>query len=127
MVSRSQVYRCNSCGNIVEVLEAGGGKLVCCGEPMELLVENTVDAAREKHVPVPEQSDDSIRVQVGSVPHPMQEEHLIQWIEVIADGKVCRRYLEPGQAPEAQFQMNPGEFVVREYCNLHGLWRAESK
>lgn len=127
MVSRNQVYRCNSCGNIVEVLEAGGGKLVCCGQPMELLVENTVDAAREKHVPLAERTDDAIRVQVGSVPHPMQEEHLIQWIEVIADGEVCRKYLEPGQSPGAQFQMNPAEFVVREYCNLHGLWRAESK
>lgn len=127
MVSRSQVYRCNSCGNIVEVLEAGGGKLVCCGEPMELLVENTVDAAREKHVPVIHPTDEGCRVDVGSVPHPMQEEHLIQWIELLADGKVYRKFLEPGQDPEAEFEIRPGKCVVREYCNLHGLWRAESQ
>lgn len=126
MVSLNQVYRCNSCGNMMEVVHVGGGKLVCCGSPMEHLVENTVDAAKEKHVPVAERVADGIRVSIGSVPHPMQEEHMIQWVELLEDGKVHRRYLEPGQPPIAEFAVYPQSFTVREYCNLHGLWRAES-
>lgn len=127
MVSRNQIYRCNTCGNLVEVLHAGGGKLVCCGAPMALLVENTVDAAHEKHVPVAEQSCGGVRVTVGSVPHPMQEEHLIEWVELLTDGQVQRTYLVPGQPPIVQFEAQTKDFTVREYCNLHGLWKAESK
>jgi len=126
MVSRNQVYRCNSCGNMIEVVHAGGGKLVCCSSAMEQLVENTTDAAKEKHVPVAERVADGIRVTVGSVPHPMQEEHMIQWVELLEDGKVHRRHLEPGQPPVAEFAVYAESFAVREYCNLHGLWRAET-
>lgn len=123
-VKRSQVYKCSECGNIVEVLHAGGGQLVCCGKPMMLVVENTVDAAREKHVPVVEPSGAGIVVKVGSVAHPMEEKHYIEWIEVFAGDVVHRAYLAPGAKPEASFPVNPAAVtLVREYCNLHGLWR----
>jgi superoxide reductase len=121
---RLQVYKCALCGNIVEVLYAGGGPLVCCGQPMDLLVENTVDASREKHVPVIEKTADGVRVKVGSIPHPMEDKHYIQWIEVMADGKSYREFLKPGAAPEASFCVNAQNVTVREYCNLHGLWKA---
>jgi len=119
-----QVYKCGVCGNIVEVVHAGGGTLVCCGRPMNLLAENTTDAAKEKHVPVVENTDDGIKVRVGEVPHPMQEKHFIEWIELIADGRVCRRVLKPGDPPEAVFQTQGDQFAVRAFCNLHGLWKA---
>ncbi len=124
MTDRLQIYKCEICGNIVEVLHGGKGELVCCGEPMKLFVENTVDAAREKHVPVVERTASGFTVKVGSVPHPMEEKHYIEWIEVIADGEAYRQFLKPGEAPEASFNV-PGEKVTaREYCNLHGLWKA---
>ena len=119
-----QVYKCGVCGNIVEVVHAGGGTLVCCGEPMSLLTENTTDAAKEKHVPVVERTEDGVRVSVGAVPHPMEEKHFIQWIELIADGKVCRRALKPGDTPQVVFPVQPDQITVRAYCNLHGLWKA---
>jgi superoxide reductase len=121
---RLQVYRCGVCGNMVEVLNVGGGELVCCGQPMDLLVENTVDASREKHVPVIEKTADGFKVKVGSVPHPMEEKHFIQWIELIADGRVYREFLKPGRAPEASFCVRADGVAAREYCNLHGLWKA---
>lgn len=121
---RQQVYKCQVCGIIAEVLDGGAGELVCCGQPMELLVENTVDAAKEKHVPVVEKAKGGVKVTVGSVPHPMEEKHYIEWIEVIADGRVCRQFLNPGDAPEAFFRVEAAEVVAREYCNLHGLWKA---
>lgn len=121
---RQQVYKCQVCGIIAEVLDGGAGELVCCGQPMELLVENTVDAAKEKHVPVVEKAKGGVKVTVGSVPHPMEEKHYIEWIEVIADGRVCRQFLNPGDAPEAFFRVKAAEVVAREYCNLHGLWKA---
>ena len=124
MAQRLEVYKCNICGNIVEVLEAGGGELVCCGKPMEQLVENTVDAAKEKHVPVIEKIDGGIKVTVGSVAHPMEDKHYIQWIEVIADGKAYRQFLNPGDAPEATFNIAASDVTAREYCNLHGLWKS---
>lgn len=124
MTKRLEVYKCNICGNIVEVLNAGEGELVCCGEPMNLLVENTVDAAKEKHVPVVEKVAGGIKVSVGSVAHPMEEKHYIQWIEIIADGKAYRQFLNPGDAPEAIFNIEAAEIKAREYCNLHGLWQA---
>ncbi|NIS60772.1 MAG: desulfoferrodoxin [Proteobacteria bacterium] len=124
MTERLQIYKCEICGNIVEVLHGGKGELVCCGEPMKVFVENTVDAAREKHVPVIERTASGFKVKVGSVPHPMEEKHYIEWIEVIADGEAYRQFLKPGEAPEATFGI-PGEKVTaREYCNLHGLWKA---
>jgi superoxide reductase len=124
MAKRLEVYKCDACGNIVEVLEGGAGELVCCGEPMKLMTENTVDAAKEKHVPVIEKVDGGIKVTVGSVAHPMEEKHYIQWIELIADGKAYRQFLEPGQAPEAVFGIDAAQVTAREYCNLHGLWKA---
>ena len=123
MAERLEVYKCEACGNIVEVLEGGGGELVCCGEPMKLMVENTVDAAKEKHVPVIEKVDGGYKVSVGSVAHPMEDKHFIQWIELIADGKAYRQFLNPGDTPEATFNITADKVEAREYCNLHGLWK----
>ena len=124
MMERRQVYKCNVCGNIVDVLDVGDGELVCCGEPMQLQAEKTADAAREKHVPVIEKVAGGVKVTVGSVAHPMEAKHWIEWIEVIADGKSCRQFLEPGQAPEAVFAITAEKITAREYCNLHGLWKS---
>ena len=124
MAEKLQVYKCEACGNIVEVLHGGGGELVCCGEPMKLLVENTVDAAKEKHVPVIEKVDGGVKVSVGSVAHPMEESHYIEWVEIIADGEAYRQFLNPGEAPEATFCIEAEQITAREYCNLHGLWKA---
>ena len=124
MAEKLQVYKCEACGNMVEVLHGGGGELVCCGEPMKLLVENTVDAAKEKHVPVIEKVDGGVKVKVGSVAHPMEESHYIEWVEIIADGEAYRQFLNPGEAPEATFCIEAEQITAREYCNLHGLWKA---
>ena len=124
MAKRHEVYKCEACGNIVEVLIGGAGELVCCGQPMVQLVENTVDAAKEKHVPVIEKVDGGIKVSVGEVAHPMEDKHYIQWIELIADGKTYRRFLNPGDTPEATFSVSADQVTAREYCNLHGLWKA---
>ena len=123
MAERLEVYKCELCGNMVEVLHGGGGELVCCGEAMVLLKENTVDAAKEKHVPVVEKVDGGVKVKVGDVAHPMEEKHYIEWIEIIVDGKAHRQFLNPGEAPEATFQIEADNVVAREYCNLHGLWK----
>lgn len=124
MAERYEVYKCEACGNIIEVLHGGGGELVCCGEAMKLMVENTVDAAKEKHVPVIEKVPGGVKVRVGSVAHPMEAKHYIEWIEIIADGKILRQYLAPGAAPEATFTIEATDITAREYCNLHGLWKA---
>jgi superoxide reductase len=124
VTTRLAVYICPLCGNIVEVLTVGGGELVCCGQPMQLLAENTVDASKEKHVPVIEKTADGYKVKIGAVPHPMEEKHHILWIELIADGKAYREFLKPGQAPEATFCVKAATVAAREYCNLHGLWKA---
>jgi superoxide reductase len=124
MTARLQVYKCEVCGNIVEVLHVGEGTLVCCGKPMVLVTENTVDASREKHVPVVEKTEHGIRVKVGSLTHPMEEKHYIEWIEVIAGGKAYREFLRPGAAPEAVFCVSGSVEVVRAYCNIHGLWKS---
>jgi superoxide reductase len=118
-----QVYRCSICGNIVEVLHPAGGTLVCCNAPMVLLAENTTDASKEKHVPVIEATANGTKVKVGSVAHPMEEKHYIEWVELIADGKVYRKFLKPGEAPEAEFPVKGGQMVAKEYCNLHGYWK----
>ncbi len=123
MAEKLQIYKCNTCGNIVEVLHGGIGELVCCGKPMELLDEKTADAATEKHVPVIEKIEGGYKVKVGSVPHPMTEEHLIEWIELLADGKAYRQFLEPGVAPEAIFHIEGNSVSAREHCNVHGLWK----
>jgi len=126
MSKRLEVYKCSLCGHIVEVLHAGGGTLVCCGKNMDLLAENTTDAATEKHVPVIEIGAGSVTVKVGSVPHPMEEAHYIEWIELVADGKVYRQHLNPGEAPVATFNVTAKKVTAREYCNLHGHWTAKS-
>lgn len=124
MAQALEIYKCEMCGNIVEVFHPGAGELVCCGAPMILQKENTVDASKEKHVPVIERGAGTITVKVGSVPHPMESTHYIEWIELIADGKVYRAQLQPGQAPEATFPVSATDIKVREYCNLHGQWSA---
>ncbi len=124
MAEKLQVYKCNLCGNIVEVLHGGVGELVCCGEPMKLLTENTTDAAKEKHVPVIEKIEGGYKVKIGSVAHPMEEKHYIEWIELLADGKAYRQFLKPGEKPEAVFNIKASSVSAREYCNLHGLWKA---
>ena len=124
MAERLEVYKCDLCGNIVEVLFGSDGQLVCCGQDMAQLVENTVDAAKEKHVPVIEKTADGFKVKVGDVAHPMEDKHYIQWVEIIADGKSYFQYLNPGDAPEATFKIDADSITAREYCNLHGLWKA---
>jgi len=126
MAAKLEVYKCEICGNIVEVLHGGAGELVCCGEAMRLYQENTRDASLEKHVPVIERTASGIKVKVGSVPHPMTAEHWIEWVELIADGRVYRAFLDPGQAPEAVFPVTAAKVTAREYCNLHGLWKADA-
>ena len=123
MTEVKQIYKCNICGNIVEVLHAGKGELICCGQPMELLKEKTKDIGLEKHVPVIEKSNGKIKVKVGSVPHPMEDKHWIEWIELVADGKVYRKFLYPGDKPEVEFEIDAEKKTAREYCNLHGLWK----
>ena len=118
-----QVYKCELCGNIIEVIHASSGQLVCCGQPMALLTENTTDAATEKHVPVIEKIDGGVKVTVGSVAHPMENDHYIEWIELVVDGKAYRQFLKPGQAPEAVFKVEGSDITAREYCNLHGHWK----
>ena len=124
MAVMNGIYKCNVCGNIVQVLHSGDGDLVCCGQNMEQMTENTVDAAKEKHVPVIEKTANGYKVKVGEVPHPMEEKHYIEWIELIADGASYRQHLNPGDVAEAEFCVSALEVSAREYCNLHGLWKA---
>ena len=126
MPSRNEVYQCKHCGNIVEVLHGGKAPLVCCGEPMKLLREGQTDGATEKHVPVIEKTENGYKVKVGSVDHPMTEAHWIEWIELIADGVSYKKFLDPSDAPEAEFCVKADKVIAREYCNLHGLWKAEA-
>jgi superoxide reductase len=125
-MEKRQIYRCPVCGNIVEVVNVGGGTLVCCGQPMELLVEKTTEEGMEKHVPVVSVDGNKVSVKVGSIPHPMTPDHYIQWIECIVGETVYRKGLEPTDAPEAVFEIDGDltSMVVREYCNIHGLWKA---
>jgi superoxide reductase len=123
MAEKLEIYKCEVCGNIVEMVHGGKGELVCCGQPMKRFIENTVDAAKEKHVPVKEKIAGGLKVKVGSVPHPMEEKHYIEWVEIVAGDKAYRQFLKPGEAPEAFFPVE-GEFTAREYCNLHGLWKS---
>ncbi len=125
MVELNQIYKCNVCGNIVEVVHVSAGTLVCCGKPMELLKEKTEDIGNEKHIPVLEKTSEGIKVKVGSIPHPMEEKHYIEFIELIADGVLYRKYLKPGEAPEAEFKVSGKLISAREYCNLHGLWKSK--
>ncbi len=126
MTERMQVYQCQVCDNIIEVVREGVGQLVCCGETMELLGAKTEDEGYEKHVPVIEETEDGVLVKVGSNPHPMLEEHHIEWIEIIYDGKSQREYLEPGEKPQAEFCVSAGDIKAREHCNVHGLWKSSA-
>jgi superoxide reductase len=118
------IYKCETCGNIVEVVHAADCEMDCCGGTMKLVVENTTDASREKHVPVIEKTANGYKVKIGSVPHPMEEKHYIEWIELIADGRAYRQFLKPGMAPEAEFCVSAASVIAREYCNIHSLWKA---
>lgn len=124
MAEKRDVYKCAVCGNIVEMMHVGGGELVCCGQPMNKLDANSVDAAKEKHVPVIEKTANGYKVTIGSVEHPMEEKHYIEWIELIADGKSYIQFLNPGEKPVAEFCVTASTVTAREYCNLHGLWKA---
>jgi superoxide reductase len=123
MTKLNQIYKCNICGNIVTVLHPGAGELVCCGQPMELLVEKTKDEGLEKHVPVIEKTKTGLKIKIGSIPHPMIKEHFIEWVEIIANGKVYRQFLKPKDKPEAEFNISAKKIIAREYCNIHGLWK----
>lgn len=124
MTARMEVYKCELCGNIVEVLHGEGAPLVCCGEQMKKKEEQTADFATEKHVPVVEKTANGIKVIVGSTLHPMADDHFIEWIEVVNGPWVNRKYLKPGDKPEAEFYVPYSEnLIVREYCNKHGLWK----
>ena len=122
MTELNQVYKCNVCGNLAAVLHTGAGQLICCNKPMDLLKENSVDASKEKHVPVIEKAGDKVIIKVGEVEHPMEEKHFIEWIEVIAGSKVFRKFLRPGEKPAAEFKIDSDNIIARIYCNLHGLW-----
>ena len=124
MTKLKQIYKCDICGNIVEMLHTGIGELVCCGQPMQLIKAKTQDQGMEKHVPVIEKTDRGYKVKIGSIPHPMEQEHYIEWIELIADGIIYRKHLQSGQPPEAEFCISAMEITAREYCNLHGLWKS---
>lgn len=123
LTSINQIFRCNICGNIVEILNPGEGRLICCGQPMELLLARHTDVGPEKHIPIIEETDEGLKVRVGARDHPMDENHYIQWIELIIDDKVLRKTLKPGDKPEVIFAEKPTEKIItRAYCNIHGLW-----
>ncbi len=122
MTEQKQIYKCEVCGNIVEVLHEGAGELVCCGQPMKLLEEKVEEQGKEKHLPVIEKKDKVVKVKVGSVPHPMEEKHYIEWIEVQTEKGIFRKFLKPGEKPEAEFEIRENILQAREYCNIHSLW-----
>lgn len=124
MAKKLEIYKCELCGNIVEVLHGAGGKLVCCGKEMALVTENTIEASKEKHIPVIESMEKGIKVKIGSVAHPMEEKHYIEWIELIADDRSYIKFLKAGDEPEATFCIKADSFTAKAYCNIHGLWKA---
>ena len=123
MTITNQIYKCNVCGNMVEMVHTGVGTLVCCGQPMELLNEKNKDKGQEKHVPVIEKTEKGVIIKVGSVPHPMEEKHFIEWVEILADGKVDRVFLHANDKPETEFCTEAKDIMARIYCNIHGLWK----
>jgi len=125
MAKQYEIYKCEICGNVVEILHGGKGELVCCSEAMKLLEEQTAEQAKEKHVPVVEKTDNGIKITVGSTPHPMEEKHYIEWIQIITDQGSCKKFLHLGDVPEAEFTGVQGLKKVREYCNVHSLWKYE--
>jgi len=125
MTQKNQIYKCRKCGNTIEILHEGAGTLACCEQPMELMEENSTDAATEKHVPLIEKTEKGYRVTVSSVLHPMEEKHYIEWIELVADGKSYKKFLKPGDKPKAEFCVEAEKVHSREYCNIHDLWKSE--
>ncbi len=123
MAKQKQIFKCNVCGHIIEVLHEGVGQLVCCNQPMELQIEKSQDEGQEKHLPVIEKTDNGFKIKIGSVPHPMTAEHYIEWIEIVADGKSYKTFLKSGDAPEAEFYITAEKINARAYCNIHGLWK----
>jgi superoxide reductase len=124
MTKKLEIYKCEICGNIVEILHTGAGELVCCNQPMNLMEENMIDAATEKHVPVINKTQEGIKVSVGSIDHPMEEKHYIEWIELQADDQKHKQFLKPGEKPEVIFKIEASNLKARSYCNLHGLWKS---
>lgn len=125
MTKLLEIYKCELCGNIVEVVHASGGDLACCGKPMKNMIAGTVDASKEKHIPVVEKKDGIYSIIIGSVAHPMEEKHYIEWVQINSGNKSYREFLTPGQEPKAIFDLKTGKISAREYCNLHGLWAKE--
>ena len=126
MSGRFELYKCETCGAIVEVFQGGAGALACCGAPMTLFKEGVTDASKEKHVPVAEKTEKGIKVKVGALAHPMEEKHWIQWVELVGNNFCCTHFLNPGDTPDVEFKCAcKGKVVVRAYCNLHGLWKTE--
>lgn len=126
MTKKSQIYKCNVCGNIIEVLHEGADALVCCGQPMQLMAENIIDASKEKHIPVIERNEEGVIIKVGSETHPMTEEHFIEWIEISTEKGESKKFLKPGEEPEAMFPVKAENIKSRCYCNIHGLWKSEN-
>ncbi len=122
--NKNEIYKCEVCGNIIEVLSVGGGELVCCQKPMSHIRENSIDAGKEKHIPIVKIENDKMLVTVGEIKHPMSDEHYIQWIEVILGEKIYRKNLKPNENPNTTFEIlnHSKEIIVRAYCNIHGLW-----
>jgi len=127
MTELKQVYKCGVCGNMVELVHNGAGELVCCGQAMELKIEQSEEEKFEKHRPTVKWTGDGVTVKVGIVPHPMESEHYIEWIEVVTEHQVFRKYLDPGMVPEAEFCLRAERVEVRAYCNVHGLWKSSLK
>jgi superoxide reductase len=125
MTEINQVYKCDICGNVVEMVRGGAGELVCCGQPMSLQQENSQDDVKEKHLPLIEKTASGVIVRVGSVLHPMESQHYIEWIEIITEHRIYRKNLEPGQEPLAEFFLEAERVSARAYCNVHGLWKSE--
>ena len=123
MTKLHDIYKCELCGNIIEVVHSGAPALVCCDQEMKLLEEKTADATTEKHVPVIERVDGGIKIKVGSVPHPMVEDHYIEWIELLGENKKLVKFFKPGEVAEAFFPIEESPVTVREHCNKHGLWK----
>ncbi len=125
MTELNEIYKCEICGNIVQMIHGGPGELICCGQPMELMEEKTAEMKLEKHVPVIERDGDMVKIYVGSTLHPMEENHYIEWIELVTEERSYRKYLKPGEAPEAMFMCKAEKIGAREFCNIHGLWKSE--
>ena len=128
MTERLDLYRCEICGNLVQVILAGGGELVCCGQPMELVKGKTQEEMQEKHITVFISENGTDIVQVGTVLHPMNDDHYIMFIETISEDKNCvhLQYLHPGQEAKMLLEKKIGKMKAIEFCNLHGLWEGES-